>query len=189
MPPGRTARRDSFPTEPILPSVLFWLCIFAAITVFAGVFLAPKLVALHRLELEQDELALRLDRLQRGNAFLERVIDALENDPEFTAEVARFDLDAVAPDEEHLPAPPVLPGATSESVPTTADTASPWWLPIAETITEDRTFNDACLLTAGALAVVAFTFFHPTIRPRRGRARGRGGAHASRSSKSTSSAA
>jgi cell division protein FtsB len=167
MPPRNATRLDTPPGEPILPSVLFWLCLFAAVTLFGAVFLAPKLIALHRLEVRRSELALRLDRLEQRNTFLVRVIDALENDPEFTAEVARFDLNAAAPDEEHLPVAPVRPGTASAQVARPAAAWTPWWLPLAELFAADRTLIDACLLTAGGLAVVAFTFFQPAVRPRR----------------------
>jgi cell division protein FtsB len=101
-------------------SLSFWLALLTAAGLFAAVSLAPKLAAYLDVRDEHRAGQLRLLALERQQAELERVIDALKHDPQFAAELARLQFDAVRPGEEILPVDPSLslnPNAISSGLP------------------------------------------------------------------------
>ena len=78
--------------DPILPSILVWSWLFFAVGLFATVLLSPKLLLVHQLESEENTLKQKLEDIKQRNRFLASVGNALESDPEFTFEVARFEM-------------------------------------------------------------------------------------------------
>jgi cell division protein FtsB len=84
-------------------SLLFWMLLLTAAMLFAAVSLAPKLVTVRSLSLQHHHQQLRLLHLEQQTEQLERVVLALEQDPQFSAEIARLEFDAQRPGEELLP--------------------------------------------------------------------------------------
>jgi len=149
---------------PVLPSILFWLALFASVGLFSAVVLSPKLVAVALFEQRLADLESRQYDVERRNAYLKRVGDALEHDPQFAAEVARYELGARELNEERIAVKPALPNAPDapHAQGSTFRWIDPRWLPLAERLVEDRLASNLCLVLAGGLAVVAFAFFSPS---------------------------
>lgn len=146
--------------DSILPSVAFWLCLFLAAALFGAVVLVPKILVAERLAQRHREIESRIDWMQRRNAYLDQVVDAFQNDPEFAAEVARFDLGARSPDEHRVEAEARLAFRLAPPAPPAAVPASmPWWITLLEPFARDEMVRDAALLTAAGLLIAGFAFF------------------------------
>jgi cell division protein FtsB len=146
-------------------SVAFWLCLFAAGSAYAGVALAPKLVAY--LELRHQYVAgqTALVELERRNLHLERVTAALESDPQFAAELSRVNLDAARPGEERIA---VDPSFHLEARPTDAPAESvepAWYLPHVRRLAGDAKLRQRALIAAGVVVVLAFALLHDANGP------------------------
>lgn len=145
-------------------SILFWLVLLTAAALYAGVALAPKIVQWQRWQ--QAYVAQRYQLVEQENQVdaLRRMVAALDQDPQFVAELVRLELDASAAGEEVIPVddslthdPRTLVTAPSHSAPPI--TTDPWepWLLVLSTHDSLRTG----LLTAAAILVItAFTFLH-----------------------------
>lgn len=147
-------------------SLLFWLCLVLAATMYGGVALAPKLLSWLTLKQEHYTHQVRLVQLERKVKYLGRVVDAMENDAEFAAQLARVDFDAARPGDERIAvdsnlsldardrpaAAPVLPRTASLLV------------PLLRQVTDRPELRRALLTIAAALILFAFTFLQePTI--------------------------
>ena len=146
--------------EPIWSLLPFWFVAFAAAGLFATVTIAPALEHESQLTARVHHLAVECRHLSETNNHLERVIDAFRHDPEFTAELARSELDYGLPDEQRLPAPPKH-HKQADQQPREASMSRPL-PPILQLFAHDRLMRHAALLTAAALTVVGFTFFSRT---------------------------
>jgi hypothetical protein len=142
----------------MVPSIVFWLCLFMAAGLFGAVVLVPKLLVAERLTVRHRELEQQLDWMQRRVDYLGQVAEAFENDPEFAAEVARVDLGAIRPDERRLPAEPVLAFRAPQPV-SILPRARPRWTALLEPLAADQTVRDAALFTAAGLLIAGFAFF------------------------------
>jgi cell division protein FtsB len=145
------------PRDSILPSIAFWLCLFVAAGLFGAVVLLPKWLAAERLAARHRQIEQRLDGLARQNAYLKRMVAALENDPQFAAELARFELGASRPGERRIAADarlafPAAPAAQPERV-------MSGWIRALEPFANDQTVRNAALFTAAGLLVAGFAFF------------------------------
>lgn len=146
------------PRDSIFPSIAFWLCLFLSAGLFAVVVLVPKLLVTERLAARHRQLEQRLDGVERRNAHLDQVIEAFHNDPEFVAEVARFDLGATGPGEQRISSeapfafrmPPAAPFATRPR---------PRWIVVLEPFVVDQWVRDTALFTAAGLLIAGFAFF------------------------------
>jgi cell division protein FtsB len=83
-------------------SLAFWFCLFLAAAMYAVVVLAPKWNALLILNSEHRNTQIQLVSLEQDVKRLGKVVSALENDTELTAELARVDFGAVRPGDEQL---------------------------------------------------------------------------------------
>lgn len=147
--------------DRLMPSVAFWLCLFVAAAMFAGVVLSPKLLIGQRLTGKHRHLQRRVTELEHTNGSLERVVTAFRNDPEFAAEVARLDFDAAQPGEQRLAVEPPRAFADPPALdPAAADPPKPiWWCSTLDVLATDQRMRNLTLITAAGLVIVAFGFF------------------------------
>ena len=83
-------------------SLAFWFCLFLSAAMYAVVVLAPKWHTSQKLNSEHRNNQIQLVSLEQDVKRLGRIVTALENDTEFTAELARVDFGAVRPGDERL---------------------------------------------------------------------------------------
>ncbi len=143
--------------------------LLTAATLFAAVSLAPKLVTVRTLSLQHHHQQLRLLHLEHQAEQLERVVLALEQDPQFSAEIARLEFDAQRPGEELLPVDDRLqltPVGQTVWKPVPAALADDPWLPSLLRLTTDETLRLGLLTASAAIVLVSFTFLHDTTAPR-----------------------
>jgi hypothetical protein len=152
----------------LIVSLLFWFYLLLAASLFASVALAPKLVETLRLRDLYTSNQLKLVAVERQNEQLQRVVEAIQNDQDFAAELTRIEFDAVRSDEEIIPvaadlkletrgietpqAHPVLPAA--------------WYRPWLALLTENDSLRATLLSAAAVLVVVSFTWFQPASADR-----------------------
>jgi cell division protein FtsB len=143
-------------------SLLFWLTLLAAAAVFAAVSLSPKLATYLALcdefRAQQEELV----ELEQQHAELERVIAALKNDPQFVAELARLEFDAVRPGEEILSVDSSLTLAPRAGLPRQQrpSTLTSPWRPWVAVVATSRPLRSTLLLSAAILVLFAFGWLH-----------------------------
>lgn len=150
-------------------SLLFWLCLVLAASMYGGVALAPKLLSWLTLKQEHYTHQVRLVELERKVKYLGRVVDAMENDAEFAAQLARVDFDAARPGDERIAVDPMLsldarerPAATP-ALPRTASLLAP----LLRQVTDRPELRRALLTIAAALILFAFTFLQePAVEGR-----------------------
>jgi cell division protein FtsB len=147
-------------------SLAFWVCLLLAAVVYASVALAPKLRGYVTLNDAYRKNRTELVALEQRVSHLERVRDALENDPEFAAELARIDFNASRPGDERIAVEPLL---SLEAVPTTMrpspvviDGHHSWYAPLLEVLAGNRTIRMSFLAIAAVVTLGAFTFLHET---------------------------
>lgn len=145
-------------------SLLFWGSLLISATLYAGVALSPKVLAWSELKREYFENQVRLVTLERQVKYLGRVVDALENEPEFTAQLARIDFDAARPGDERITVDSPLSLDSRDLQPVTVAAPSHLSLavPLLKHLTERGELRRALLTAAAALTVFAFTFFPET---------------------------
>ena len=144
-----------------LISLSFWLCLLAAAGLYGSVSLAPKLLTYLTLRHQYDTNQVQLVKLQGQVHYLSKVGKALENEPDFAAELARVDFDAARPGEERIPVGRTLSldARTEPDQPLRAVTL-PWYTPLVRVLTDHRRLRTAALAAAILLALFAFTFLH-----------------------------
>jgi cell division protein FtsB len=147
----------------VVISLAFWFSLLAATAAFAAVGLSPKLMEKARLAGEYTANHERLLRIERENEQLQRVIDAIRNDPEFASELKRVEFDAVGTGEEIIPVDTSLKLEPREIASTvTVPVVSPvWYQPLVAPFAERRLLRQTLLAAAAALIVVSFTWFQP----------------------------
>lgn len=161
-----TPAPDDPPSQPAsavqgwVTSLLFWLCLLLSATMFASVALAPKLLAWLTLKHEHYTHQVRLVEMERKVTYLGRVVDAMENDPEFASQLARVDFDAVRPGDERIAVDSTLSLDGRErqpEVPAVPRTTS-LLTPLLHQITDRPELRRALLTIAAVLILFAFTF-------------------------------
>ncbi len=145
-------------------SVLFWLALLVAAVLYASVVLAPKVLAY--LDLRDEYVANQVELVAREREvnYLSSVAGALRSDPDFAAELARIDFDAVRPGEERIAVEEHL-SLQPRSLEAAAAVEPPN-VPYAEFARElaalaDRPkYRTGALLSSVILVVIAFSFFN-----------------------------
>lgn len=170
---GSSPRRE--PQHAWIVSLASWLLLFAAAGLYAAVSLSPRFLEYLRFKNEYYVNQVRLVGMERQIGYLNRVADALENDPEFAAELARIDFDALGPGEEHISVSPdlTLDARRPDDPPLTPATSLPWYAGPITVFAENPRVRTTSLITAVILIVVAFTFLQEPAdqEPRLGNAR------------------
>ncbi len=162
MSEANRAQTDAVETptdESVWSLAAFWLVAFAAAGLFAAVLIAPKWEKKLALRLRAVARAGQCTKLDDANARLRRVIDACKHDPDFTAEVARFEVDYSESGEERVPAP-VLDRQRSKPIATDVE-PTPVLTPFLRAFAHDHIIRQASLVTAAVFMVVALAFFNP----------------------------
>lgn len=156
-----------------LSSMLFWLVLLVAAALYASVSLAPKILIWQRWQDFYVDQRFQLVEREDQLAALERMVAALEDDPQFVTELARLEIDAPSADAESLRMnaelshdPRELP--TSTSIPRAIETTTSWqpWLQVLAT---QASLRNGLLTAAAILVITAFTFLHDgseTLRAR-----------------------
>jgi cell division protein FtsB len=147
-------------------ALAFWLSLLFSAVLYAAVVLSPKLLDYVALENEFQTNRAELVSLEQRVLHLERVSEALKNDPEFAAELARIDFEASRPGDERIAVEPLL---SLEAVPATTRSASAaidgplaWYTPLLEVLARNQTLRMSLLAIAAVVMVGAFTFLHET---------------------------
>ena len=147
----------------LLVSLLFWFCLLLAASLFASVALAPKLAEALRLRDRHTANQLQLVAVERQNERLQRVVEAIQNDREFAAEMTRIEFDAIRSDEEIIPVAADLKletrGLETPRAPLVVPLA--WHRPWLTLLTENDSLRSTLLGAAAVLVVVSFTWFQP----------------------------
>lgn len=154
-------------------SVLFWIVLLVAATLYAAVALAPKILEVQRLSTLYAELQWRLVQSEERADALRRVVAALDDDPQFAAEFARMDLDVSRPSEEVIAVDAALainPRLSAHSVEATQpmDPLEPVW----SVLTNDEPLRRSLLTAAAVLVITAFTFLNDGSETARAAAEG-----------------
>jgi len=89
-------------------SLWFWLCLLFAASLYGVVALTPGWSASLKMQDEYDRNQRQLVALEQRTGYLRQVVDALQTDPNFAAELARVDFDAAHPGDERIPVGPDL---------------------------------------------------------------------------------
>jgi hypothetical protein len=97
-----TTRQTDEPRHGWILSLAFWLCLLLAGGLYAAVALSPKILAHLHLKQKFYENQIRLVTLERQVQYLGKVVVALENEPDFAAELLRVDFDASRPGDERI---------------------------------------------------------------------------------------
>jgi hypothetical protein len=142
----------------------FWLALFLALGLFAGVALAPRLLDQIHLSRAFQRNQARLAELERQVERLDRVILAQRSDPAFAREQARADFgsdfELSSSDEQRLPVAGHLTlsiGASDGGRPgSTFDL--PWYEPLVRLPVESRRTSNLLLTLAATLIIAAFTY-------------------------------
>jgi cell division protein FtsB len=153
-------------TVPIV-SAAFWLCLFAAAGLYAAVALAPKFHTY--LELKQQHRAgqMELVKLEQQVHYLQKVVNALETEPAFSAELARIDFDASRPGDERIPVDPSLrlDDRSRETEPPLPLPVSRWYEPFLDPLARNTRLRGGLLAIAAVLVIGAFTFLQESQTP------------------------
>jgi hypothetical protein len=148
-----------------LASLAFWCCLGMSATILAAVVLAPRLRAYRDLSRQYDALECELIAAQRRVDYLQKVVDALQHDSQFAAELARVDF-GLSGMEERFPVSPALnlsgPPMSAPAAAVTLEASRPISqnllnTPLLDTFSNDRTLRISLLAAGSFLVLVAFT--------------------------------
>lgn len=142
-------------------SLLFWVCLLVAAGLFAAVALAPRLLTYLELRAEYESNQQQLVSLEQQVDSLRRVVAAFENEPEFTAELARIDFDASRPGDERIAVDRrlSLDAGPRPARPVKSSASFDWPRRPLSVIAHETIVRRTALVFAALLTIVAFTFF------------------------------
>ena len=147
-------------SESVWSLAAFWLMAFVAASLMAAVLIAPKWEQKRLLRHRVAASAAQCAYLNDSNDHLRRVIAAFKHDPDFTAELARFELDYSERGEQRIPAP--VQHWERPKPPQVAAEPDPVWTPFLRTFAHDRVVRTVALATAAVFVVVGIAFFSRT---------------------------
>lgn len=152
----------------LIVSLLFWFSLLLAAGLFTAVALAPKLAETLRLRDLYTVNQLKLVSVERQNEQLQRVVEAIQHDKDFAAELTRIEFDAVRSDEEIIPVATDLKLETRGMETPRAQPVVPraWYRPSLTLLTENDSLRSSLLGAAAVLVVVSFTWFQPASADR-----------------------
>jgi len=145
-------------------SLLFWFCLLLAALLFAAVSLAPKLLDSLQLRSQFDQNQRQLVAMEHQTEQLQRVIEAIQTDADFSAELTRIEFDAVLPGEEVIPVEMDLKldlrSLETPSLPP-IQVVQEWFEPVVLRLASDTRLRNGFLGAAVLLVIVSFTAFAP----------------------------
>ena len=159
------ARKRESVKRGILVSLLFWFCLVVAAGLFSAVALALKMLTNLRLRNECRLNQHQLVAIEKQVNYLQRVAEALKNEPQFAEELVRIDFDAVRPGDERIAVDPSLhldvafdQSDSQIALPQQSSALTVWQEPVLQEFTENRRLRLAFLVSAGCITLLSFTF-------------------------------
>jgi cell division protein FtsB len=155
-----TAASDE-PTSGWFKSISFWLCLLIAAVLFGAVSLAPRVRDFIRLDHAVRQNQWELVRIEDRIEQLEGIARSLRDDTEFVSRLAQADLRAQEPNVQQIPVDEhlVLRPTTGDGGPPPPAMSLPIYLPILDTLADNRDVGNALLAVAAASVIFAFTYF------------------------------
>lgn len=155
------------PTSGWFKSISFWLCLLVSAVLFGAVSLAPRVRDLIRLDHAVRQNQWELVRIEDRIEQMEQIGRALRDDSEFVSRLAQADLRAQEPNVQQIPVDEhlVLRPTSDSGTPTTPAVAMPIYLPILDTLSDNRDVGNALLAVAAVLVIFAFTYFQVSTDP------------------------
>lgn len=148
-------------------SAWFWPCLLAAAALYAPCVLASRVVVWTELRRDHAHRQAELVALQREVQHWQRIVDALQRDPEFAARLARAEFDA-APSGAVVFTPPAelahdprIPPAVDRPLPPD----DPPYLPLLRRIAVDGPLRMRLLITSAALFLFGFLLLRDRTSP------------------------
>ncbi|MFK7820278.1 MAG: septum formation initiator family protein [Planctomycetaceae bacterium] len=141
-------------------SVVFWLTLFVAAALYAMVALSPKLERLLTLKRDHEAGQWHLVELEKRVKQLDRVAAALEDDPQFAAELARSRFGAVRPGSDAIPLSNELQINFTDSPPDLAEVQLPWFYGVIRQFASNSVLRWTSLGVASGLILLGFGFLH-----------------------------
>lgn len=141
-------------------SVVFWLTLFLAIAIYAAIALAPKFQRYLVLQRDHTIGQWNLVSLEKQVQQLDRVATALEEDPQFAAELARSRFGAIDPAQSAISiADDLQINSAVMSVKTEVDL--PWYFGLVNQFASNTWLRYGGLTVSSLLIVFGFGFLHP----------------------------
>ncbi len=146
--------------QSVIASLAFWFCLLVAAGLFAIVVLSPKLLTYIELKNEFYANQVRLVALEEQVGYLEKVSDALRNDPEFAKELARVEFGAARPGDERIQVDPSLSldGSSEEAQQPMPAQPILWPTGPLELLVHHPKIRIGALAAAAVITLLAFTF-------------------------------
>ena len=141
-------------------SVVFWLTLFIAAALYATVALSPKLERYLTLKRDHEAGQWHLVELENRVKQLDRVAAALEDDPQFAAELARSRFGAVQPGSDAISLSDELQINFTEAPPAPVEIELPWYYAVVRQFASNAKLRWASLGTACGLVLLGFGFLH-----------------------------
>lgn len=143
-------------------SFAFWIALFFAAGLYALVALSPRIYTHALLTQQVQTLQLELLELQDQDAEVEKMIAALNHDPQYARELAMMDLQPIQPGEERIPVSEdlVIQPATELRTESHAPPDLPWYTVIFSTIARSQQIGNTLLMISAAVVVYAFALLH-----------------------------
>lgn len=142
-----------------LTSLAFWVCLVFSGTLYATAALAPKLLSCLELTQEHHANQLKLVALEQDDQRVQRILQAMKDDPRYRQELARQDFATVG-SEDRIPVGSELaldgrPGAPELR---TLEPDLPWYTPLVALVARDSGVTTSLLIVASVLVIYAFGF-------------------------------
>jgi hypothetical protein len=168
------AATDTLTPRRAIGSLLFWLCLFAAVGMYGVCAVSSRVVTWAELDREYRTRQAALVGRQREVRHLQSVADALENDPAFGERLAQSELAAQTPGAEVIAVPGELSYDPLMDVVETPEVAvtEAWFVPVFRRVSADDQLRKWLWMGAAALLLFAFGVLHNG--PRRAWFRGAG---------------
>jgi len=159
--PSSESRSETF--SGMAFSLIFWVCLLIATGLFGLVSLAPKFCDYLQLRSNFDTNQRKLVALEQQADKLGRVVHAIQNDPDFVAELTRIEFDAVGPDEEVIPVERDLQfdARQDQSPVLEPNDVLEWYKPYVTVLASNSNLRISLLGTAAVLVIVSFTMLPP----------------------------
>lgn len=143
-------------------SLAFWLTLLCAAGMYGVVALSPKLLTHLVLRNQFFANQVRLVSLEREVNYLDRVLKAMESDPEFKQQLAHSSFDTKRNGSERIDvqASLKLDARLSEPAGSSAEVGLPWYGFLLTGFAENQSLRHTLLIVASVLTVMSFTFLH-----------------------------
>lgn len=148
-------------------SVAFWLSLLLAAGLYGCVALSPKLHNYLVIDRDHRENQQRLVAIQQHLAYLDRVHRALEEDPQFAAELARIDFDAARPGDERIAVDPSLSldALSADPLAELPPQKLPWYAPLVARFATHQRLRHGALAAAAVIILLSFMLLQESQTP------------------------